>query len=143
MVTYVTFDVTEGVMDTKDISFDTDQEAIPELEPIVGGISPYTTTLDDPMVVFAVSATNEYYRTKGDNQARTVVKLISSTQQVVSGLLYRFIIQVTGGKCVDDCTVAVCTRTLLGDRVDENGPATQVYGDISCKISRMKTNFRN
>ncbi|KAI8784921.1 cystatin protein precursor, partial [Biomphalaria glabrata] len=48
---------------------------------LVGGQVPYTTTLDDPYVLFAVEAINTFYEHQGDNNLRTAVKIVKATSQ--------------------------------------------------------------
>ncbi|KAH9512423.1 hypothetical protein Btru_039523 [Bulinus truncatus] len=91
-----------------------------------GGIKPYATTLDDPYVVYAVGAINKYYKTKGDNRTRTAVKVIDSSQQVVSGKIYRFTIQVTNGQWDENCKVEVLSQPWI------TYGAFQIHGDILC-----------
>ncbi|KAH9512419.1 hypothetical protein Btru_039506 [Bulinus truncatus] len=94
---------------------------------LVGGQVTYTTTLDDPNIVFAVQAINDYYKKLGDNQLRTAVKLVEATSQVVAGAMYRFKLEVTNGSTVEECTVAVWSRPwLTGD------DATRVEGEPHC-----------
>ncbi|KAK0050380.1 cystatin-like protein precursor [Biomphalaria pfeifferi] len=97
---------------------------------LVGGQVPYTTTLNDPNVLFAVKAINSFYQQQGDNNLRTGVKVVRATSQVVAGALYRFTIQVSGGSTNEDCTVVVWSRPWLSG--DE---ATQLQGTPSCVAS--------
>merc|ERR1712121_189751 len=92
-----------------------------------GGVSEYSTDLNDPNVKFAMTAINNYYLGKGDNNARTAVKLISATKQVVAGMLYTYTIQVSDGTNTENCAVTVWSRAWL------SGPeATQLSGDPQC-----------
>ncbi|XP_055879267.1 cystatin-like protein [Biomphalaria glabrata] len=73
----------------------------------------YETTLLDPYVVFAMTAINDYFCEKGDDSPRAALRLVKATCQLVAGNLYRFIIEVSGGQTIDECTVKVWSRPWL------------------------------
>jgi hypothetical protein len=77
---------------------------------ITGGQHVYDAQLTDPNVVFAVNGINNLFKTNGDSRPRVAEKIISATSQVVSGVIYRFQIEVSGGSSKEVCNVAVWSR---------------------------------
>jgi hypothetical protein len=78
-----------------------------------GGPRPYSTTLEDPFVVFGVNEIKKYLTTNGDTRPRAAVRIISSSQQVVAGTLYKFELEISGGDTNEVCKVAVLSQPWL------------------------------
>merc|ERR1711963_1270900 len=87
---------------------------------VTGGTAPYSTTLDDDNVKFAVKAINDFFKTH-----RTATSLVSASRQVVAGYMYRYVIEVQEGIQKSECKVSVWVRDWMD-------PPQQVYGDPEC-----------
>uniref|UniRef100_A0A0B7A1B1 Cystatin domain-containing protein n=1 Tax=Arion vulgaris TaxID=1028688 RepID=A0A0B7A1B1_9EUPU len=94
---------------------------------LVGGEQPYNAQLTDVSVVFAVGEINNLFQTNGDQRPRVAEKIISATSQVVSGVIYRYEIEVSGGNTKEICSIAVWSQPWLSD-----SEKNKVEGTPSC-----------
>jgi len=93
----------------------------------VGGEVPFKTGLQNPDVIFAMNGINEMYQQAGDNDVRSAVTLLSATSKVVSGALYTFKLEITGGAQDEVCTVQVWSRPWLS-----GSEKTKLSGSPTC-----------
>lgn len=105
--------------------------------PPPGSRHPYNTTLQDPLVVYALEEINAYYSSRGDHRPRTAVELVNATEQIVEGEWYSFTLIVTDGKKNETCTADVLKMSGQMRRMgvpscsdtQTNPPATTILSD--------------
>jgi len=95
---------------------------------LAGGKADVQLSENDANVQFALGQINGFYAQKGDNEARTLTKVIKAESQVVAGVLTTLMLEVTSGAGDELCKVTVWSRTWLS--ADQ---AMQVSEGPSCK----------
>ncbi|XP_035826539.1 multicystatin [Aplysia californica] len=89
---------------------------------------------DAPEILFAVTSINGFYAKQGDNDQRTLVKVVKAQSQVVAGVLYDYTLDVKSNGGEELCEVSVWSRPwLTGDE------AMQVSKGPSCKQVQQDT----
>lgn len=90
--------------------------------------------MDAPEIKFALTAINGFYAKQGDNDQRTIVKVVKAQSQVVAGIVYDYTLDVKSNGGEELCVVSVWSRPwLTGDE------AMQVSKDPSCKQVQQDT----
>ncbi|CAG5119933.1 unnamed protein product [Candidula unifasciata] len=67
----------------------------------------------DPIVTQAVTFINEYFRSLGDYTPRQALRVLRATEQIVSGNLYVFDLNVVGGPRIEQCHVEYVNQSWL------------------------------